>query len=291
MRYLSGVLIVIDLAVDGDADAPRPVRVSMVSSVAGTISNAPDRLARPASALARSIGRSRVRARGATIDEQLALIEPRPGAEPNAVDRVFVVADEDERRLPGPLAAVDVDAYRDAAIPPEDAERRDRHRRPLAVPLAPQPFPLLDDARIEADGGVVDEDAIVDLADVDSCEVSRRDDRDRLAKVERDVEILREVIEGAERENAERGLRADHAGRDAADGAVAAAGHDDGCARAGLPGGRRRVLAGAERDDLGVTPGGAKEIAQLACGGAGCPRGGSRGRRLTDDGRISTLEL
>ena len=66
------------------------------------------------------------------------------------------------------------------------------------------------------------------------------------AKIERDAEILREVIERAEREDAERRRRTDDAGRDAADGAVAAAGDDDGDARAGVSSGVRRVLARAQ---------------------------------------------
>ena len=77
------------------------------------------------------------------------------------------------------------------------------------------------------------------------------------------MKILGEVIEGAEREDAERRLRSEDAGRDAADGAVAAAGDDDGGASAGRSSGVRRVLAGAQLDHFGVTPGGAKEIANV----------------------------
>jgi hypothetical protein len=133
----------------------------------------------------------------------------------------------------------------------------------LRYPCVPQLLPLFDHVRIEADGRVVDEEAIVHLPDVHSRDVSRRDDRNRLMKIDRNLQVLGEVIEGAEREHAESRRRSEDAGRDAADGAVAAAGDDDGGAGAGGPSGVRRVLTGAQLDDLGVTPGGAKEIVQL----------------------------
>ena len=204
MRYLSGVRHRHHLAIDGDADAPGPAGIDgqfgggYDLECAGLTGAADQRLGEEHRQIAGAGPRRE-------IDEQLALIEPLPGTEPNAVDRVFVVADEDERRLPGPLAAVHVDAHRDAAIPSEDAERRHHHGRPLAVSLTPQLFPLFDDVRIDADGGVVDEDAIVHLRRRPLARGGRAaTTATACAKIERDAEILGEVIERAEREDAER---------------------------------------------------------------------------------------
>ena len=87
------------------------------------------------------------------------------------VDRVLVVADHDERRAPGADLASTWMLHRHAGIAPEDPQRGDRHRRPLAMAPLPQRFPLLDDVGIDANRGIVDEDAIVHRADVDRLDV------------------------------------------------------------------------------------------------------------------------
>ena len=88
---------------------------------------------------------------------------------------------------------------------------------------------------VDADQRVVDEDRAVDLPDIDRADVVRGDDRDRQLELERDAEILGEVVERADRQNPHGHAGAGEHARDAADRTVAAA--DD--QAVDLPGQRR----------------------------------------------------
>ena len=106
-------------------------------------------------------------------------------------------------------------------------------------------------------------------------------DPDRVGEVERDVKILRKVIQGAERKDAKRSRRIHDRRRDAADRAVAARSHDNRRAGARITGQRGRILAAFERDDFRCGAGGAKQIGELDLDAL--PFRGGAGRRVDDD--------
>jgi hypothetical protein len=115
----------------------------------------------------------------------------------------------------------------------------------------------VDDVGVQAEARVVDEDPSVDLADVDRPGLSARQDRDRVGELERDAEVLGEVVQRAERENSEDDAGVDQRCRDRAHRAVAAAGDD----RARSPGdgavdGRRDLVAAVRELYLGLQAGG-----------------------------------
>ena len=165
---------------------------------------------------------------------------------------------------------------------PEDAHRGRRHRGPLAVSLAPQPFPGFHDAGIDPNRRVVHEERPVHLADIHVSDVSGGDDGDSLAKIERDVEIPGEVVERAEREDAKGRRRFPDARHDAAHRAVASGGNHDGRARAGPSSGVGRILPLEQFDDLRVAAGRVKELSDLAADSR--PAHGCAGPGIDDDG-------
>ena len=97
--------------------------------------------------------------------------------------------------------------------------------RPIAeaVPLLP-PLALAHNRWVDAEAGVVDEDAAVDLGGVHARDAPGEQSARGLFEVEREAEVFGEVVERAEREHAERLVRVDEQGGDRADRAVAAAG-------------------------------------------------------------------
>jgi hypothetical protein len=162
------------------------------------------------------------------IDEQLPRVESHSRPDAKSVDRVFVVADKEERRSPGTALAFDFDPHGNPGVLPDDAQGGDRHRRPFPVSLAPERFPFLDDVGVDTNRGVVDEDAIVHRTDIDRPDLRGSYHADGLGQAERQAEIFREVIERAERENPERRGRIDDPRGNTADRPIAAAGDDDG---------------------------------------------------------------
>ena len=65
-------------------------------------------------------------------------------------------------------------------------------------------LPIAHDMRIEAEAGIVQENAPVDDADIDVDHVRRRDRAHGFGGVEGDTQVFREVIERAERQHAKR---------------------------------------------------------------------------------------
>jgi hypothetical protein len=82
--------------------------------------------------------------------------------------------------------------------------------------------------RIDPERRVVEEHAAVDLADVDKLHHAARDRCDRGFEAERDAQIACEMVEGAERQNAERHLAAGEDRGRRTKAAVAAADNDGG---------------------------------------------------------------
>jgi len=71
------------------------------------------------------------------------------------------------------------------------------------VPLALLDLPLAHDPRVEAEARVVDEGASVQLPAVEGRDLTGRDDGDGRVDLERNPRVLREMIERAERHDAE----------------------------------------------------------------------------------------
>ena len=110
---------------------------------------------------------------------------------------------------------------------PQRRQRGPRERQPLAAAEALLlAFAIANDVRVEAQARVVDEDPAVDLADVDPRRVPFGQERHRVVELERNAEVLGEVVERAERKDAEDDAAVDQRRRDGADRAVAAAGDD-----------------------------------------------------------------
>jgi hypothetical protein len=101
------------------------------------------------------------------------------------------------------------------------------HRHPFRDPAAGSPPVALDDEiRIDADRRVIDEDLAIDLAEIDHAGLAATDCRRGAVEVEREAEILGEMIERSERNDAERHPRSSEHTRHGADAAVAASGDD-----------------------------------------------------------------
>jgi hypothetical protein len=108
--------------------------------------------------------------------------------------------------------------------------------------LLPQLIADVDDARVESDGGIVDEEAIVHLSHIHAPDASGYDRLHRLVEPQRNVKILREVIERAERQDAERTVRIYDAGGNTADRPIAAGSHNDRSGRASRSSGVSRIV-------------------------------------------------
>ena len=98
----------------------------------------------------------------------------------------------------------------------------------LTAPEPPiQPFALGEHRRVQPDAGVVQKQVSIDFADVYRRRIALRDQRQRRFEVERDAEVLREVVEGAERQHAERLAGVDKMPRHGCNRAVTPSGDDD----------------------------------------------------------------
>ena len=157
----------------------------------------------------------------------------RPPSSPARCDghpvaAVGVVADEDEGGLEVDGAVVAVDAHAQGRKAPEGTQRRAHHGAPLAGgPPVLQLLAQRDGERIGADRRVVDEDAPVDLRDIDAARHAVAHEPRPLERIRRDAEIAREVVERAGRQHEHRRGGAGECGRNGVDGAVTAErGHD-----------------------------------------------------------------
>jgi hypothetical protein len=102
------------------------------------------------------------------IESELAAVQAGARTELKTRDLIFVIADKEERRPPGELLAFERDLQIEKREPPEGLDRGPEKGRPF-----PAREPLLlrlaarYDLRIDAETGVVDEDAAVYFAGVD----------------------------------------------------------------------------------------------------------------------------
>ena len=122
-------------------------------------------------------------------------------AEMACVERIAVVADEQQRRGDGLLLPRHLQAQPVVAQALEHGEGGGECRQPLRRVMA---VALLDQLRIGADRGVVDEGMAVDPGEVDTAQRSCSDKLCRVAQVQRHAERTGEVVARAERQDAER---------------------------------------------------------------------------------------
>jgi hypothetical protein len=120
---------------------------------------------------------------------------------------------------------------------------------------------VLDEPRIQADAGVVEEHTPVHLADIDTDDVAVAENPGRTIEVRRNRQVASEVVQRPERQNAERNLRPDELRGDRADGSIAA-GRDDHRRPACHRGTRepRDLVAARRFADIAFDPGGAQRV-------------------------------
>ncbi len=196
---------------------------------------------------------------------QLAVLEALAAAGRAEVDAVIVVADEQQRRIDAAGLLI-IDGERQPAViePGQRPRRGDQHRQPLVAAEPPALHVAVDDhQRIEADGAVVDEDAPAHLTKVDAALAAGGDDLGRFLEIEWNAEIAREMVERAERQDAERRLGAGERRGGRGDRAVAAADDQQWVAALGDGAGAHLALAAVDQLDLGADTGGSERRADL----------------------------
>src|ERR671931_677162 len=193
-----------DLAVRGDVQALGPVRLD--PDLLGAQRVEVFRRAQAAEERAHGEAEQAQPARAVRdVEAQAAGVEAGAPADGEVLRQVLVVADEDEVRAAHDLPPVGVQAHVEERVAAQDGERRPEEGRPLAAPQAlPQLLPAAYDARVEAEARIVDEDPAVHLAHVHRTDAPLADAARGLLDGERDAEVFREVVERAERQDAER---------------------------------------------------------------------------------------
>ena len=162
------------------------------------------------------------------VDRKPSLVElwPKGGVEDLA--GVAIVGDDDKRGTEGRNAFGCFDAERETAQLAKDVPGGEGHGAPFAMTaFATECVASSDSFAVRTQGTVVDEDAAVDLGDVDVAHGSGSEDTSGLAPGGRQAEVADKVVERAERKGAEREIAAGELAGDGADGAIAAAGEDD----------------------------------------------------------------
>jgi hypothetical protein len=138
------------------------------------------------------------------IEAQAARIETGTRAEPEAGDLVFVVAHKEKRGFARELLTFKLDLQIEKREPPERLDGRPKKGGPLP---ARQAFLLSlaarNDLRVDAETRIVDEDPPVHFARVDGSRVPCFDRLHRSLEIERDAEVFGEMIQRANREDAQ----------------------------------------------------------------------------------------
>ena len=142
------------------------------------------------------------------VDREVAARERGPVHAVETFHPVLVVPDEDERRAAHHGLVLHADADAHERPPPHHREGGPHGRDPLAQPAGPVSLAELDDTGIDPDAGVVEEIPPVHLAHVHLPLHALRDDADGVRQVQRNAQVLGEVVERAGREDAQRDLAA-----------------------------------------------------------------------------------
>ena len=117
--------------------------------------------------------------------------------------------------------------------------------------------------RVQADCAVVDEDAVVHLADVDPAILARRDQPGGVVEMGRNAEIAREMVESPERQDPEPRSGPDQRRGRGADRSVAAADDQQRIAAFGDGARPNGAVAAREQLDFDVEPGRLERIAHF----------------------------
>src|SRR6266851_4389025 len=133
------------------------------------------------------------------VKTELAGVETRTAANVQSLHLIFIVADENKRCATRQRFSIDVQTNIKKRIPAQHRNRGPNVCRPFTPT---QPLLLLafaNDARVKAEARIVDEDVSVNIAEVDVCYVTIDDGLNRCLKVERDVQVLGEMIHRPQR--------------------------------------------------------------------------------------------
>src|ERR1019366_250149 len=135
------------------------------------------------------------------------------------------IANENKGCLAGPfIFFVRAQAHLNHRIVPHHGDNCLRERYPLRITLFLTVFALLNYPRINSQVGVVEEYPSVDLTDIYAGYVAGKNIVNRSFDIQGDVQILGEVVQGAQGKDSERDTGADQHGSDGTQGAVTAAG-------------------------------------------------------------------
>jgi len=162
------------------------------------------------------------------IKRKIAAFEAGALPDVQPVDVILVIADKHKRRSSNPVLPVYIHANPHNRKSPKNHDDRFQHRIPFAMPKSLAEFIAMpNDMRVEADAGIIDEGAVVDLREVDRAWLARNDNTSGSAKVERQTQILSEMIERAHGEHAHDRARANKSSGDGALRTIATGGGDD----------------------------------------------------------------
>jgi hypothetical protein len=135
------------------------------------------------------------------IRRQPAAVKSCSCSEVDALDEVLVVTDEQKRRSRDDARSVALDPDRDLFLPAQHLDGGENECDPFCATTLSQPLARLHDARIETDRRVVEENAVADAPDVNPLDMTTRNHLHGFVEIERNVEVLRKVIEGPQRQH------------------------------------------------------------------------------------------
>ena len=162
------------------------------------------------------------------VDREASLIELRSKGGVEDLAGVAIVGDDDERGAERRNAFGCFDAKRETAQLAKDVPRGDGHGAPFAVAaFATECVASPEGFAVGTEGTVVDEDAAVDLGDIDVAHRGGGEGPSGFAPIGREAEVADKVVERAERKRTEREIASGELASDGTDGAVPAAGEDD----------------------------------------------------------------
>src|SRR6202163_1267034 len=145
------------------------------------------------------------------IEAELTAVQMCALTNPESLHLVSIVADKDKRCASCQPFAVDIEKHLDKRIAPQDREGRPDECGPFPAtePLLLQ-VTCFHQLRVNAEARIVEEEAIVDRTHVDLRAVAFGNSRHRTFKIEGDMKVLGEMIEGTERQNAQGNPASDH---------------------------------------------------------------------------------
>src|SRR5215204_879368 len=152
---------------------------------------------------------------------ELAVVQSRVRREPDPVAVLAAVGEGDQQRVGVELFAIKVNVVVRAPVA-EGLAQADLDVRPHAAAADRAGIELLGDHRVETDPRDVEEEPARELAGIDRALPPAQRDVDRLDRVARNLELVRQAVPGSRGDDAEDDPGAGESGSDLIDGAVAA---------------------------------------------------------------------